>query len=156
MKTIISNIKQFFVKLKRSCKWFKRMWNNHDFDDGYLIQVIVWKMKDMLYQLDVVDRWFVNLREQEHCKDNGYNGDLLKSLEECIEIGERLIADDYVVYPKEVEEWFLKHGHCFNEKMPEDIHKSFMKAIEESEKRQSEDNEKFFYIMKKHHFGWWS
>ena len=156
MKKIISYIKNFFRKLRRSCKWFKRMWNNHDFDDGYLMQVIVWKMKDMLYQLDIVDRRFVNLREQEHCKNNGYNGDLLKSLEECIEIGERLMADDYVVYPEEVEEWFLKHGHCFNDVMPEDIHKSFMKAIEESEKRQNEDNEKFFDIMKKHHYGWWS
>ena len=156
MKKIISYIKNFFRKLRRSCKWFKRMWNNHDFDDGYLMQVIVWKMKDMLYQLDVVDRRFVNLRNQEHCKDNGYNGDLLKSLEECIEIGERLISDDYVVYPEEVEEWFLKHGHCFNDVMPEDIHKSFIKAIEESEKRQNEDNEKFFDIMKKHHYGWWS
>lgn len=156
MKKIISYIKNFFRKLRRSCKWFIRMWNNHDFDDGYLMQVIVWKMKDMLYQLDVVDRRFVNLRNQEHCKDNGYNGDLLKSLEECIEIGERLISDDYVVYPEEVEEWFLKHGHCFNDVMPEDIHKSFIKAIEESEKRQNEDNEKFFDIMKKHHYGWWS
>ena len=156
MKKIISYIKNFFRKLRRSCKWFKRMWSNHDFDDGYLMQVIVWKMKDMLYQLDVVDRRFVNLRNQEHCKDNGYNGDLLKSLEECIEIGERLISDDYVVYPEEVEEWFLKHGHCFNDVMPEDIHKSFIKAIEESEKRQNEDNEKFFDIMKKHHYGWWS
>ena len=153
---IISYIKNFFRKLRRSCKWFRRMWNNHDFDDGYLMQVIVWKMKDMLYQLDVVDRRFVNLRNQEHCKNNGYNGDLLKSLEECIEIGERLIEDDYVVYPEEVEEWLLKHGHCFNDVMPEDIHKSFMKAIEESEKRQNEDNEKFFDIMKKHHYGWWS
>ena len=156
MKKIISYIKNFFRKLRRSCKWFKRMWSNHDFDDGYLMQVIVWKMKDMLYQLDVVDRRFVNLRNQELCKDNGYNGDLLKSLEECIEIGERLISDDYVVYPEEVEEWFLKHGHCFNDVMPEDIHKSFIKAIEESEKRQNEDNEKFFDIMKKYHWGWWS
>jgi hypothetical protein len=48
------------------------MWNNHDFDDSYLMEVIIWKMKDMLYQLDVLDSDIVDLRNQEHCKDNGY------------------------------------------------------------------------------------
>lgn len=154
MKTIIFKIKNFFVKLKRSCKWFKRMWNNHDFDDSYLMQVIVWKMKDMLYQLDVLDSDIVDLRNQEHCKDNGYDGDLIKSLEECIEIGERLIDDDYTIYPEVVDEWFETHGHL--EKMPEDIRKLFMDACREAEVRRSEDNEKFFDTMKKHHYGWWS
>ena len=154
MKTIISKIKNFFVKLKRSCKWFKRMWNNHDFDDSYLMQVIVWKMKDMLYQLDVLDSDIVDLRNQEHYKDNGYDGDLIKSLEECIEIGERLIEDDYTIYPEVVDEWFETHGHL--EKMPEDIRKLFMDACREAEVRRSEDNEKFFDTMKKHHYGWWS
>ena len=154
MKKIILKVRNFFVKLKRSCKWFKRMWNNHDFDDGYLMQVIVWKMKDMLYQLDVLDSDIVDLRNQEHLKDNGYNGDLIKSLEECIEIGERLIEDDYTIYPEVVDEWFAIHGYL--EKMPEDIRKLFMDACREAEVRRSEDNEKFFDIMKKHHYGWWS
>lgn len=154
MKKIILKIRNFFVKLKRSCKWFKRMWNNHDFDDGYLMEVIVWKMKDMLYQLDVLDSDIVDLRNQEHCKDNGYDGDLIKSLEDCIEIGERLIADDYTIYPEVVDEWFAAHGYL--EKMPEDIRKLFMDACREADARRSEDNEKFFDIMKKHHYGWWS
>lgn len=150
----MSNIKNFFIKLKRSCKWFGRMWNNHDFDDAYLMQTIVWKMKDMLYQLDVVDSNFIDLRNQEFYKDNGYNGDLLKSLEECIEIGERLLADDYFIEPDIVKEWFSKNG--FLEKMPDDIREIFMEANRESEKRRQEDNDKFFDIMKKHHWGWWS
>ena len=154
MKRFILNIRNFFVKLKRSCKWFRRMWDNHDFDDGYLMQVIVWKMKDMLYQLDVVDRKFVDLRNQEHYKDNGYDGDLIKSLEECIEIGERLLKDDYMIYPEVVDEWFAKHGYV--EEMPEDIRKLFIDACKEADVRRSEDNEKFFDIMKKHHWGWWS
>ena len=151
---IIKKIRNFFVKLKRSCKWFVRMWNNHDFDDGYLMQVIVWKMKDMLYQLDVLDNDIVDLRNQDHLKDNGYNGDLLKSLEECIEIGERLLEDDYMIYPEVADEWFTKHGYV--EEMPEDIRKLFIDACKEAEDRRSEDNEKFFDIMKKHHWGWWS
>ena len=150
----MSNIKNFFIKLKRSCRWFRRMWNNHDFDDAYLMQTIVWKMKDMLYQLDVVDSKFVDLRNQEFYKDNGYNGDLLKSLEECIEIGERLLADDYLIEPDIVKEWFSKNG--FLEKMPDDIREFFMEANREAEKRRQEDNDKFFDIMKKHHWGWWS
>ena len=154
MKKVISEIKIFLVKLRRSCKWFKRMWNNHDFDNVYLIQTIVWKMKDMLYQLDVVDSNFVDLRHQDHYKDNGYDGDLIKSLEECIELGERLIKDDYVVEPDVVKEWFSKNG--FLKKMPEDIRKLFLESCDEAEKRKNEDTEKFFDIMKKHHWGWWS
>jgi hypothetical protein len=130
------------------------MWNNHDFDDGYLIEVIVWKLKDMLYQLDVVDSWFVDLRHQEHCKDNGYDGDTLKSLDECIEIGERLIADDYIVYPDEVKNWLSEHN--INEKMPENIIELMAECYHESEWRKSEDNEKFFNLIKKYHWGWWS
>lgn len=154
MKKIISEIKNFFVKLRRSCRWFKRMWNNHDFDDSYLMRVIVWKMKDMLYQLDIVDKKFVDLRNQEHYRDNGYNGDMIKSLEECIELGEKIIADEYICYPEIVEDWFSKHD--FNEKMPEDIHKLLIASYEESDNKKMEDNEKFFDIMKKHHWGWWS
>ena len=151
----ISNIKSFFRKLVRSCKWFVRMWNNHDFDYNYLMEVMVWKMKDMLYQLDVVDKDIVDLRNQEHRKDNGYDGDMLKSLEECIEIGERLIEDDYVKYPDVVDEWFLNHD-SLNEDIPEDIRELMGEAFDESEKRKDEDNEMFFNIMKKYHYDWWS
>ena len=123
-------------------------------DDGYLIEVIVWKMKDMLYQLDVLDSDIVDLRYQEHCKDNGYDGDLLKSMEECIEIGERLIADDYIIYPEIVEEW--KSEHKWSDEMPDDIRKLLMDSYEDAERRKTEDNEKFFDVMKKYHWGWWS
>ena len=147
-------MKRFFNNLRRSCRWFKRMWNNYDFDDGYLIEVIVWKMKDMLYQLDVLDRSFVDLRNQQLYKDNGYDGDLIKSLEECIEIGERLIADDYIIYPEIVEEWKLEHK--WSDEMPDDIRKLLMDSYDDAERRKTEDNEKFFDIMKKYHWGWWS
>ena len=147
-------MRRFFNNLKRGCRWLKRMWNNYDFDDGYLIEVIVWKMKDMLYQLDVLDRSFVDLRNQQLYKDNGYDGDLIKSLEECIEIGERLIKDDYIIYPDIVEEWMAKHK--WNDEMPDDVRKLLMDSYEDADRRRLEDNEKIFDIMKKHHWGWWS
>ena len=147
-------MRRFFNNLKRGCRWLKRMWNNYDFDDGYLIEVIVWKMKDMLYQLDVLDRRFVDLRNQQLYKDNGYDGDLIKSLEECIEIGERLIKDDYIIYPDIVEEWMAKHK--WNDEMPDDVRKLLMDSYKHADRRRLEDNEKFFDIMKKHHWGWWS
>ena len=147
-------MRRFFNNLKRGCRWLKRMWNNYDFDDGYLIEVIVWKMKDMLYQLDVLDRSFVDLRNQQLYKDNGYDGDLIKSLEECIEIGERLIKDDYIIYPDIVEEWMAKHK--WNDEMPDDVRKLLMDSYEDADRRRLEDNEKFFDIMKKNGWGWWS
>lgn len=109
----------------------------------------------MLYQLDVVDSDIVDLRSQNHYKDNGYDGDLLKSLEECIEIGERLIADDYIIYPDIVRDWLSDHKIIWGE-MPEDIHNLLMESYRDSERRKEEDNERFFNIMKEYHWGWWS
>jgi hypothetical protein len=40
--------------------------------------------------------------------------------------------------------------------MPEDLRNLFIGAYEDAERRKEEDNEKFFDIMKKHHWGWWS
>ena len=59
-----------------------------------------------------------------------------------------------MVEPDVVKEWFSKNG--FLKKMPEDIRKLFLESCDEAEKRKNEDNEKFFDIMKKHHWGWWS
>ena len=154
MDIVFLNIRVFLSKFKRSCRWFKRMWNNHDFDDTYLIQTMVWKMEDMLYQLDVKDSWFIDLRHQDCCEDDEYGGDKIKSLEECIEIGNRLIEDEYDKFPDAVDDWFAKHS--LGEAMPEDVHRLFIGACEDAEKRKEEDNEKFFDIMKKHHWGWWS
>ena len=154
MKNIFSKIKQFFSKFRRSCVWFKRMWNNYDFDYNYLMEVIVWKMKDMLYQLDVVDKNIVDLRNQVQYKDNGYNGDLLKSLEECIEIGERIIEDDYIVYPDIVKEWLSQNSIA--EKIPEDINKLLLESYDEADKKKEDDIERFFNIFKNNYTGWWS
>ena len=142
------------MKFRRSCKWFIRMWNNHDFDYSFLLKTIVWKMKDMLYQLDVVDKNIVDLRNQVQYKDNGYNGDLLKSLEECIEIGERIIEDDYIVYPDIVKEWLSQNSIA--EKNPEDVNKLLLESYDEADKKKEDDIERFFNIFKNNYMGWWS
>ena len=150
----MKKIKNFFIKFRRSCKWFKRMWNNHDFDYSFLLKTIVWKMKDILYQLDVVDKNIVDLRNQVQYKDNGYNGDLLKSLEECIEIGERIIEDDYIAYPDIVKEWLSQNSIA--EKIPEDVNKLLLESYDEADKKKEDDIERFFNIFKNNYMGWWS
>ena len=153
-QNIILKIKNFFRKFIRSCRWFNRMWNNHDFDYSFLLETIVWKMKDMLYQLDVVDKNIVDLRNQVQYKDNGYNGDLLKSLEECIEIGERIIKDDYITYPDIVKEWLSQNSIAEN--IPEDVNKLLLESYDEADKKKEDDIERFFNIFKNNYTGWWS
>ena len=102
MKKIVNFIQKIFDKIKipfrfirnqyynflRSYKWFIRMWNNHDWDDGFLIQMMVDKMKDMRYQLDVKDKWFVNLRDQPLSFENQEERiDCIAGLDKAIEIG---------------------------------------------------------------------
>ena len=54
-------LRKTIYKLKRSCRWFVRTWNNYDWDYDYLIQMMVSKMEDMRYQFDVTDKNFIDL-----------------------------------------------------------------------------------------------
>ena len=57
-------LRKTIYKLKRSCRWFVRTWNNYDWDYDYLIQMMVSKKEDMRYQFDVTDKNFIDLRHQ--------------------------------------------------------------------------------------------
>ena len=160
---IKNKITRFYRKLSRSCKWFLRMWNNHDWDYTYFIEMMVDKMKDMRYQFDVVDKDFVDMRHQptkvfSKPEDSDYEEvDNLIGLDKAIELGERILNHDYLQYTPEVEKWFSEHrGLYFNEKMPEDIHKQFIDCCKESEENEQQDINEFFNIIRDEHQKWWT
>ena len=158
-------IKSFFVNLKRSVKWFVRMWNNPDCDSTFLIEMMVHKLKDIRYQLDVVDVEFVNLRKQP-VDFNYLSGtdcetvDELKELDEVIEIGEQLLKAEYMVYPEEYLKWqdeaIDDPNSLLNGEVPPEIQKLFTAACEKCEQEREKDNRMFFNLKRDNHHKCWS
>lgn len=158
----MKKLRIFWNNLCRSTKWFIRMWNNYDWDDAFLIKTIVYKLKDMQYQLDVIDKSFVDLRHQPdrlHApNDTDYNIiDMLAELDKAIEIGERILNNDYIKYPPELEEWHNEHGYFnYNIKMPENLKNIERLCFDKAEEQEQQDRKDFFNIIKEHHQKWWS
>lgn len=103
MLKIFRYIENVFLNLKRSTRWFFRMWNNYDWDYVFLIEVMVHKMKDMRYQFDHLDADFVDLRHQPvgtpssqtgACDEYEQYEDQLVGLDKAIELGEEIIKGD--------------------------------------------------------------
>lgn len=150
-------VENFFYKLKRSFRWFFRTWNNYDWEHDYLIQMMLNKMEDMRYQFDVKDKKFVDLRHQPvHFDETSEFEDDLKGLDEAIEIGRRIIKNDYVEYTPEVEDWFKIHSFLNGDKMSDSLRKEWKKCHDIAEKKEQEDRKKFFDIIRDEHQKWWS
>ena len=72
------NPRGFIRNLKRSIDYVKLGWNNYDWDGGYLYEVIQFKLKRMLPEL-----------ENGHAIPNQYNE--LKALKLAIKLGDKLL-----------------------------------------------------------------
>lgn len=86
----------FCENFKRSSRWFVRAWNDSDVLMRFLVPMIVYKLKDMRYQFDVIDAGFVDLRHQPTGDYTGEDSDYetedhLKELDMAIELGEELM-----------------------------------------------------------------
>lgn len=156
-KTLWRKWERFYEKLSRSCRWAKRMWNNPDWDYEYLLEMIVYKLKDIRYQLDVVDSYFVDLRHQPKTvgDENGETVDHLEGLDRAIELGEKILKDEYgIVYPENIQKWFDEHGRFT--KLPDELNKSYIKFLEDSDQQEKNDRNEFFNIIRDNHELWWS
>lgn len=157
---IIRKIKKFYNNFKRSSKWFIRMWKNYDWDDWFLIKLMVDKMKDMRYQLDVVDKDFVDLRHQPNKfhlpdDDNYEIIDCLEGLDKAIMLGDKILRHDYIQYTPEVQEWFDTHDFL-EDKQPEHIRKQLDIIYKKAEEEEQNDRKMFFDIIRDEHQKWWS
>lgn len=95
-KTPRREFRIFCENFKRSSKWFVRAWNDSDVLMRFIVPMIVYKLKDMRYQFDVIDAGFVDLRHQPTGNYTGEDSDYetedhLKELDMAIELGEELM-----------------------------------------------------------------
>lgn len=154
-------IREFWYKLSRSTRWFIRMWNNYDWDDGFLIEMMVLKMKDMRHQLDVVDRKFVDLRHQPiKLNDDGTTGvvDELAGLDRAIEVGERLLKHDYVQYTPNILKYFEERGVDILPitQLPDELQTEMKEVYKKSSEDEKKDWTEFFNTIRDEHHKWWS
>lgn len=122
--------------------------------------MMVDKMKDIRYQLDVRDKNFVDLRHQpksftDECDETI---DILKSLDDAIEIGERIINDDYVVYTDDLDKWFEKSdiSDIIHRQMPKSLRDELDTCYEIANNKKNKDIEDFFNLIKNNFENWWS
>lgn len=136
------------------------MWNNYDWDYNFLIKVMVDKMKDMRYQFDNVDKWFVDLRHQpigtSSPDDSDYESeDHLVGLDRAIELGEKILKGDaYYEYPEDVQKYL--DGKRKNEQGSEEMRKKFLECCEKQDEEYRNDIKMFFNIIRDEHSQWWS
>lgn len=150
-------ITSFWYRLKRSSKWFYRTWNLPDWDYDFLIKMIVYKLKDMRYQFDVIDSDSVDLRHQplKYDSDESDYVDRLKGLDDAIEIGERIVNGDYHIKDDEIDKWLEEHG-CFKERMSDDLRERLFNNCKISEDKEENDRRMFFDILYREHQYWWT
>ena len=151
----MEKIKNFWHNLKRSCRWFKRMWNNYDFDSYFLIQMMVDKMKDMRYQFDYIDAKFVDLRHQPSYNDSNIIIDRIAELDKAIEVGERLLDDDYLIQHPDVEKW-LNENQLLPVKRADDIKTKFTKGYYDGKDAREKDKILCFNLISQNHENWWT
>jgi hypothetical protein len=83
---MLRRVQGFIIKIKRVWAFIKIAWNNYDWDDGYLHQLVLFKLKRMQYE-------FIH---------NGYHAEecvnykpKMKSLKLAIKLMERVVKHDY-------------------------------------------------------------
>ena len=161
MKRFFTYISRNINNFKRGLRWFRRAWGNYDFDYHYLIEMVLWKLKDMRYQFDNIDISYVDLRHQPTTNSKNeeiweVTEDHLEGLDRAIELGDKLLNDEnyYPIYSKKLKKWFNENG--FNKELPEDLRKEFMDAYKKCDDDYKNDIIEFFNIIGKNLQLWWS
>lgn len=163
---MIKIIKKFFKNLKRSTKWFFRMWNNYDWDFSCLIDTLTWKMIDM----------YEELRDNSHCE---HPPETLKSLKVCLRLLRYIHKYEEYYGPNldKFNDTYIRLNNLFEEcgkdkkgnslfTMPDPIYSEnpeTNKKIIELENKVKDIDKKlfvkreklFFDIFKKYYSYWW-
>ena len=154
-------IYSFKRKLARSWAFAVFGWNNYDFDAGYLIDLIVFKLKRLLAGL--TDKDAFSVQEEQ----------TIKSLKLAIKVGERLHKDAYTyAYNRHEKKWgHLQVDFEPNENGSGSIMKTrrdnvtdadkeqekieILAAFESDDAAQTRDARLFFGIINAHYKAWW-
>lgn len=159
IKSFLWPIIRFYRQVSRSLAWAKLAWNNYDWDHGYLMEVIVFKLKRM-------EKEILN---GHHIPDKVTN----QSLKLCVKLGEKLRKDDYHYFgglhnakwgPVEfIEKTDKATGRTYTGmgrsgipvEKEEQERAEFVEAYRKDDSIKARDTRWFYGIMAKYQEYWW-
>lgn len=137
--SIKRRIKRFFYNFYNIAKWTKVLWNEQDWDYGYLLNIIQYKLKKM-------EKYFSTANI---CTPETYD-EILDSLRICIKDIDHLISEDYMIECfKDVPE------HEYGKPFSEEAKKIFLEANNVYLQKDKELNDEFFNTMRDNYQKWW-
>jgi hypothetical protein len=143
------SIRSFFEKIKNVIRWIPTIWKDHDWDQYYFEQILIFKLKNMR------DFFLSEYAYSADAKDRA------KEIEEVIQLLEKL-EDEYIeeIYPNfdELYEGFELTEEWFNrEQSPEEmaISEKRLNIWVEAERRYTVDKKKAFELIADNYFKWW-
>lgn len=157
---IYYSVRGFFRSVKRSYDYAKFGWNNHDYDYGYLLQLMHFKLKRI-----------------ENTIQNGYaepDKKTNQSIRICIKLLKKLAFKDYdhfteLHYTKWGQPEFvfdnpdsnglsnleIKHKNAISHEDRQLQRQELLEACRKDEEQEQRDVKLLFSIMAKYHKRWW-
>lgn len=153
-------VRGFFRSVKRSYDYAKFGWNNHDYDYGYLLELMHFKLKRL-----------------ENAILNGYaerNKQTNQSIRICIKLLKKLAFKDYgyftelhykkwgepeMVYSESDSKGLvraeIKYKNVITDEDKKQQTQEFLEAYKKDEEQEQRDVRLLFSIMAKYHKRWW-
>ena len=152
---IIHEIKNLPYNIKNIIRWSKILWNNFDWDDSYLLEIIEYKLSRMKEYFETA-----NITTQETYAE------MLEKINIALNACHQLISRDFEMellnpyfekYPFHIDEWEDEQGETVHGMLPLDGQEkedfaSMNKKIVDKEK---EYNHQLFDTMRDYHDWWW-
>jgi hypothetical protein len=154
-KNFITVIKNLPYNIKNIFQWSKILWNNFDWDDGYLMNIIEYKLSKMKKYFENGD--FIEEEEYDKMLEK-----INVALNACHQLTSRdfeleLLDPYYKKYPFHIDTWTdengrVVHGMKSMEGKEKDDFLAMTKTIDEKE---LEYNHQLFDTMRDYHDWWW-
>jgi len=155
MNDIIKKIKQIPGNIKAVLQWSKILWNNFDWDDGYLLDVIEYKLTRMKKYFESAD--FIVQEEYDKI-----TAQIDIALNACHQLTSRdfeieILNTHYDKYPFYLDEWFDDKGVIHSGMLPMEgeERESWMAMHKILEEKELEYNHQLFDTMRDYHDWWW-
>lgn len=152
---LIQELKNLPYNIKTIFQWSKVLWNNFDWDHGYLLEIIEYKLSRMKKYFEhgeiTTPETYANMLEQINI-----------ALDACRQLTSRdfeskLLDPYYEKYPPHIDEWLDEQGRKVHGMLPVkgQERKDFTTMIKEINKQEEEYKHQLFDTMRDYSDYWW-
>jgi hypothetical protein len=145
----IWHVRVFFECLSRVLAYVPVLWSNHDFDHGYILRLLRYKIK----------------RTRDHIMHHKMHTEWRRDvwhMNYAILLLDRIMADDYFIdeWVKHFEKWPSimqtdEQGRCFSPSMPDDERAEWEPLHKKTEDAKTKDWHNLWKFLDEHLREWW-